>query len=251
MGQQGSEKAYLSEIFASAQGEGAYAGQRHLFVRFAGCNVRCRYCDTPDALVRTADCTVDWPDGRRERLPNPVSAARLASIVSHWCARDPTVAMIALTGGEPMVQHAFLEEFLRDHRLQRPCLLETNALVSDGLERIVERLRVVSADVKLPSANGGTSHREEHRSFFARCDGAELYAKIVVDERTPAEEVAAAAALLRDCAPRAKLFLQPMTDLRTDRWGISEAGLLRLAAVAARDGQVWVRPQLHKMIGVR
>ena len=39
-------KRYLSEIFSSIQGEGPYAGERHLFVRFSECHRDCIFCDT-------------------------------------------------------------------------------------------------------------------------------------------------------------------------------------------------------------
>lgn len=41
--------APIAEIFCSVQGEGLYAGQRQVFLRFAGCNLSCRYCDEPAA----------------------------------------------------------------------------------------------------------------------------------------------------------------------------------------------------------
>ena len=44
-------KAPVSEVFASYQGEGIYMGQPQIFVRFAGCNLRCDYCDTPKNQV--------------------------------------------------------------------------------------------------------------------------------------------------------------------------------------------------------
>ena len=37
----------ISEIYYSIQGEGASAGQPCIFVRFSGCNLRCKWCDTP------------------------------------------------------------------------------------------------------------------------------------------------------------------------------------------------------------
>src|SRR6185503_14526743 len=85
---------WLSEIFVSHQGEGARAGEKHLFVRFAGCNIRCRYCDTPDSLVRVPACEITWSGGAHERVENPIPAARLAQIVADFCRDDPTIAMI-------------------------------------------------------------------------------------------------------------------------------------------------------------
>ena len=39
----------IAEIFRSIQGEGRLTGTESLFVRTSGCNLRCRYCDTPYA----------------------------------------------------------------------------------------------------------------------------------------------------------------------------------------------------------
>ena len=68
------ETGNVSEIFVSFQGEGLHAGRRQLFVRFAGCPLRCRYCDTPESLVPVPECRVLGPDGT-ERHPNPLAPA--------------------------------------------------------------------------------------------------------------------------------------------------------------------------------
>ena len=39
----------IAEIFRSIQGEGRLTGTESIFVRTSGCNLRCRYCDTPYA----------------------------------------------------------------------------------------------------------------------------------------------------------------------------------------------------------
>jgi 7-carboxy-7-deazaguanine synthase len=248
----GEPSAYLSEIFASFQGEGSRAGQRHLFVRFAGCNIRCAWCDTPDSLVKVPECSVDYPSGASEILANPVPLSRLAAIVARSLDEDPSIAMIAVTGGEPMVQSSFLAEWLSKAPPARPCLLETNALLTSSLASVLRGIAVVSADVKLPSNTGEPAFWEKHRAFLEACRGTELYVKMPVDRATDPAEVTRAAAMVAETAPGAILYVQPVADPDTAEWRIDTARLGELAALAARSvPDTRVLPQIHKLVGVR
>jgi 7-carboxy-7-deazaguanine synthase len=76
---------FVSETFASIQGEGTLAGVPSFFIRTSGCNLRCRWCDTP---------YTSWlPEGSRrsvDELLTEVAAAELRHVV--------------VTGGEPLLQ---------------------------------------------------------------------------------------------------------------------------------------------------
>jgi organic radical activating enzyme len=160
--------------------------------------------------------------------------------------------MIALTGGEPMLQHGFLARWLGQHRPPRPCLLETNATLTDGLERILRHVAVVSADIKLPSNSGERATWDEHRSFLAACSGIEVYVKMPVDDRTDAREVRRGARLVAECVPDATLFVQPITGAHDAAWRVSEHRLLELVACAqAEMPRTMLRPQMHKLVGIR
>lgn len=248
----GEPAGFLSEIFASFQGEGSRAGQRHLFVRLAGCNIRCRWCDTPDSLVKVPTCRVDYPSGDSEVLANPLPASKLASIVERFVAEDPSIAMVAITGGEPMVQGGFLASWLSSSPPPVPCLLETNATLTSSLPDVLRGIAVVSADVKLPSNTGEEGLWEKHRAFLEACRGTEVYVKMPVDEGTDPAEVARAAELVASAAPGAILYVQPVAYPAAERPVVDMDMLGRMAALAAvkvRDTRVL--PQIHKLVNVR
>ena len=74
----------IAELYPSTQGEGVLTGTKSVFVRAAGCNLRCWYCDTPYASWR--------PDG--EDLSIEEIVQRVVNLkLSH----------VVLTGGEPML----------------------------------------------------------------------------------------------------------------------------------------------------
>jgi 7-carboxy-7-deazaguanine synthase len=74
----------IAEIFYSIQGEGALTGVPTVFIRTSGCNLRCRWCDTPYA---------SWKPEGIER-----SIEEILLEVGRYPARH-----CVLTGGEPMV----------------------------------------------------------------------------------------------------------------------------------------------------
>ena len=50
-------KYEIAEIFESINGEGMKAGELAVFIRFSGCNLNCRYCDTKWANDANASYT--------------------------------------------------------------------------------------------------------------------------------------------------------------------------------------------------
>jgi 7-carboxy-7-deazaguanine synthase len=74
----------ISEIFYSIQGEGRLVGVPSVFVRTSGCNLRCRWCDTP---------YTSWkPEGKSWSIKNILCEV----------ARYPT-RHVVITGGEPLL----------------------------------------------------------------------------------------------------------------------------------------------------
>ena len=76
---------WIAETFVSVQGEGILTGVPSLFVRTSGCNLRCRWCDTPFS---------SWqPEGESMTLERILALADGAPGVRH----------AVVTGGEPMI----------------------------------------------------------------------------------------------------------------------------------------------------
>lgn len=244
--------ANVSELFVSFQGEGVHAGRRQLFVRFGGCPLRCRWCDTPDSLVPVPTCRVLGPDGET-RHANPVAVGALDRLIDGLIAAAPPLHAMAVTGGEPLSQADFLVEWLGSRPQPLPVLLETAGILPARLERVLPHVAIVSLDVKCPSNSGERPLWAEHAACVALAVGAgrDVYVKMPVDERTVPDEVERGARLVADVDPRVPLFLTPLTPPEGAALQIGMAGLEQLHALASRHHpDVRVLPQLHKVLGI-
>jgi organic radical activating enzyme len=243
-------KGYVSEIFSSFQGEGLFAGRRHLFLRMAGCNIRCGYCDTPDSLERTPTCAVYATDGAKTERANPLTVGEVAGLLEPFLSM-PGLHALAITGGEPLVQSSFIAELLLQLRPRIPVLLETNGTYPDRLDIVLPFVDIVSMDVKLASNSGERPFWDEHAAFLSKSAGKTVYVKLPVDEATADDEVARAAELISRLASPPPLFLQPILS-PTNVLCVSAGRLERFYDLAsARLSDVRVLPQAHKALGIR
>ncbi|TBV83371.1 MAG: radical SAM protein [Desulfobulbaceae bacterium] len=136
-----SNSLLVSELFYSIQGESSHAGYPCVFVRLAGCNLRCSYCD--------ASYTYEKP-GIARRLSEVLAA------IDRW----PAVERVEITGGEPLLQEGVY--LLIDKLLARGrrVLLETNGSVS--LARLPPAVHCIM-DVKCPAS--GMAHHLDWENF--------------------------------------------------------------------------------------
>jgi organic radical activating enzyme len=257
-----SASANLVEIFSSVQGEGPHVGARTIFVRFGGCDLRCRWCDSPQTWKPRGECRLEGPpaSGAFRVVPNPVS---LETIVAACRLLGPERhAFVSLTGGEPLLQPAAVRAAAEALRALGPRIhLETHGAAPEALAQVIDRVDVVSMDWKLasevrrerePARGAARGFEEEHRRFLALARRApETVVKLVVTPSSTDVEVDAAFDAVAGIHPAAVVVLQPVTPTGGVREAPSAARLLALAERAAARGlDVRVIPQTHKQLGV-
>ncbi len=95
----------IAEIFRSLQGEGRLTGVESIFVRIAGCNLRCGYCDTPYAswTPEGEELSVTEILDRAEQLRQSPRPAFIDTVSPLPKGEGTGVRHVVLTGGEPML----------------------------------------------------------------------------------------------------------------------------------------------------
>jgi 7-carboxy-7-deazaguanine synthase len=221
--------AKISEIFESIQGEGIYTGIPQVFVRFFGCHLKCRYCDTPLEHFREYDVP---------RLLQAVSACK-----NHHS--------VCLTGGEPLLQVDFLKSFLEELRSHHDKVyLETNGVLTDALARVIDLVDIVAMDFKLPSATGAGAFWEEHEAFLGLAARRDVFVKLVVTSATHPEDIVISRHIIKKVSSRVPVVLQPA-------WGEDFSDLVPKLMDFKRDftldgiQDVRILPQAHKLVGIR
>jgi 7-carboxy-7-deazaguanine synthase len=129
----------VNEIFKSIQGESTYAGLPCTFVRLAGCNLRCTYCDTNYAYYHGKELSDD----------------EIISKIGEYGAR-----LIEFTGGEPLLQEETPGLITTLLNKGYKVLIETNGSICIGC--LDQRLTIIM-DYKTPGS--GMSERMNDRNF--------------------------------------------------------------------------------------
>ncbi len=251
--------ARLIEVFSAIQGEGLNVGTRQIFIRFAGCDLRCHFCDSAHTWSAPPTCQVERSPGLRdfETHSNPVSLP----VLLQWVERQNLPRLhdsISLTGGEPLLHAPFLVEFLPQlrHLTRLPIYLETGGHRPLGLAMILPYLDSVGMDFKLPSVSGETRWKE-HADFLQRCQQAsvEVFVKVIISSMTAPSELEHVSELVAAVSPQIPVFLQPVTPLepsqkleKNPQTPTPAQVLAWQAQMKEKIKQVRVVPQTHKMI---
>lgn len=209
------ERLKIAEIFTSLQGEGGHAGLPCHFIRLAGCDLQCRWCDTPEA--------------------GPGSGGKWISLTEIVSTLPPQIHLVQLTGGEPLLQRENLLKLIgriTEHPFKKKVLLETGGhRLIDGIPADVH----IVMDIKLPGSGEGGHDFSVNFPFLKKTD--EL--KFVIADR---RDFDAAVEWIR------KYRLEKLCNLLC----LPVAGKLELkwpASWVLESGlPIRVQPQLHKVI---
>jgi len=233
-------RAGITEIFSSVQGEGLFIGKNQIFVRFAGCNTHCAYCDEKAKELR---------GGHRHFSP----AALMSRIEDLEAAEGPHHS-VSLTGGEPLLAETrFLEELLKAlKKAGFKVYLESNGTLPEALRPVLRYIDIIAMDFKLPSVTGGRAYWREHAEFLSLARAKDVFVKMVVGRTTLPGDVSMAVETVRRMDARIPLVFQPVSAAGTGRaetLKFIRKKLMRSAAHTLED--VRMIPQIHKILGVK
>ncbi len=131
----------IIEIYKSLQGESSYSGLPCVFVRLAGCNLRCTWCDSEYTFKGGSRMTTEEVEAEVRRL-------------------SPNGGLVEVTGGEPMLHERELVPFM-----QRLLDLGYKVLIETSGERPLANVPaavVKIVDVKCPDSGEGGTFRSEN-----------------------------------------------------------------------------------------
>jgi 7-carboxy-7-deazaguanine synthase len=213
----------VSEIFHSIQGESTRAGEPCVFVRLAGCHLRCTYCDTEYAFTGGEQRTID--DLVDEILSYPAK-------------------LVEITGGEPLLQERVHELIRRLCDAGRTVLIETSGAcdISFCDERAIRIM-----DLKTPGS--GEEGRNNLDNIEHLTDRDEV--KFIITDRADYEWAKSMMDRHRLAERCAAVLFSPVYEQAAGREVAGRPGLppRELARWILADGlDVRLQLQLHKLI---
>lgn len=222
-------KGKIAEVLDSVQGEGLYLGEKQLFVRFYGCNLQCKFCDTKLS---------SFLEYEPEEL---LTELKLYHDSYH---------SVSFTGGEPLLQKDFLKEIASLTRKNGFInYLETNGTLPDELEEIIDYLDIIAMDLKLPSSTGLADYWSEHRKFLDIASQKEVFLKAVVTQSTQEADIKEALKLIKGMKKLVVLILQP--DSSQNHATLKEKLMHFKELCLNYNVTTCIIPQVHKIVGIK
>ena len=219
-------QANIKEIFESVQGEGIFVGEKQIFVRFAGCNLQCAYCDT-DYYIDKSTLVL-----KEEELFDKL--------------RKYNSEIISFTGGEPLMSVDFLDSFLSKYKkyLNKKIYLETNGTLFEELEKIIENVDIIAMDIKIQSATNQINQFDINEKFLDIAYKKDVFLNTVFTSLITDDEIDSIINLVSKY--NVPLVLQPRTPFRED-----EPFMEIYNKFYDRYPSTLLIPQTHKFLNLR
>ncbi len=192
----GNSKLPIVETFVSIQGEGPLTGRRALFIRLAGCNLRCAYCDTGYALS---------PDNSKKMTYQELYNVILSDYYAH-------TSHIVITGGEPLL-YADTIALLIVKLMEYASIIEieTNGTIMPG---DIYKIPNVHFNVSPKLSNSGVKRADRYKkdvlSFYSNIENSIF--KFVVSNKKDVEEVKSM--VNEFYIPNNRVFLMPLASTK-------------------------------------
>ena len=237
-------RARVSEIFTSIEGEGIFVGKKTLFIRFSGCHLKCRWCDTKYALP--LDSGTDYQIDEIKDL-----------IIKEL---QPFTYKVNFTGGEPLLQTEAVIELADFVKKQTnvETYLESSCFDSELFSKVLPYIDICKVEFKTDDSK--VVEDEEYDNLISneiKClelaveSNKATYIKIVVTNSTNLESFKN---LVYNISEKIKpsdilgLIIQPS-------FGIDQPTVNKLLdtydIVQPMFPEVRIIPQLHKEIGAK
>ena len=238
-------KLPVMEIFSSIQGEGSMMGMPVTFIRLAGCNLRCPWCDTKDSWTKPcAHETIEYMDTNEMR-----NSDMFCSICGAEGSRQELIDMTISSG-------SYTWETISEIVLQcdknivvitggEPCMHDLTEVI-DALH-LADKLVCIETNGTLPSPSNADwvvcSPKPMEYVIHGQCFFDEL--KYVVDENFDV-----------DCVPIEQQAKCGSTWLQPCDYGIgkeeeTKASVTRCYMLAMDNAYLRVGIQMHKLLDVK
>ena len=150
---------HIVEIYKSLQGESSFAGLPCVFVRVAGCNLRCSWCDSEYTFAGGQKMSDAAILAELQRLaPPPIAPPSIHG----------EAGLVEITGGEPMLQERELIPLMRQLlALHYQVLLETSG--ERPLDAVPAEIHKI-VDVKCPASGEHLRFRLENLATLTSRD---------------------------------------------------------------------------------
>ncbi|MFA5357199.1 MAG: radical SAM protein, partial [Candidatus Omnitrophota bacterium] len=157
---------------------------------------------------------------------------------------------VSFTGGEPLLQRHFLKELSGlTKKSGYKNYLETNGVLHDALEDVIDHMDIVAMDIKLPSSTGLEGFWDQHRRFLEIASKKETFIKAVICRTTEEKDLREGINMIREINKALILVLQPNSFEDSELMRIK---LERFKEIS-RECHITscIIPQLHKKVGLK